>query len=73
MARSHESDDVGTSRVVVRQSVPKATSSGGGPESVTDSLQTGMFLKQLELKIVTNNGARLHRTITSYKQLLGHC
>ena len=34
MARSHESDDVGTSRVVVRQSV----SSGGGTESVTDSL-----------------------------------
>ena len=35
---SHESDDIGTSRVVVRQSVPKATSSGGGPECVTDSL-----------------------------------
>ena len=42
MARSHESDDVGTSRVVVRQSVPKATSSGGGPESVTDTLSSVM-------------------------------
>ena len=42
MACSHESDDVGTSRVVVRQSVPKATSSGGGPESVTDTFSSVM-------------------------------
>ena len=38
MARSQEGDVVGTSRVVVRETVPKATSSGGEPKSVTDSL-----------------------------------
>ena len=38
MARSQEGDVVGTSRVVVRDNVPKATSSGGEPESVTESL-----------------------------------
>ena len=42
MARSHESDGVGTSRVVVRQKVPKATSSGGGPESLSDTLSSVM-------------------------------
>ena len=31
-----------------------------------------VFKAAQELKIVTNNGARLHRTITSYKQLQGH-
>ena len=38
MARSQEGDVVGTSRVVVRETVPKATSSGGEPKSGTDSL-----------------------------------
>ena len=38
MACSHESDDVGSSHVPVRYNVPNATSSRGGPESVTDSL-----------------------------------
>ena len=38
MARSQEGNIVGTSRVVMRETIPKAISSGGEPKSVTDSL-----------------------------------
>ena len=38
MAKSQEGEVVGTSRVVMRETIPKATSSGGEPKSVTDSL-----------------------------------
>ena len=41
MARSHEPEEAGASRVDMRDGVPKASYGGGGPESVFDSLSGG--------------------------------
>ena len=64
MARSQEGDVVGTSRVVVRDNVPKATSSGGEPKSVTDSLSgvtqtmpTALTSEKTSENSVNNGGA----------------